>query len=146
MTIKKKLYINFGFILLGIMVLLFFVSIFAMMRERSAKTSAAATESVRFQMMQNRLTLANYLLSGDTRELDTLPCGAISSPSFSAMRRRRPPPRNRDALTKLDGLEKDWVERLCCKDDRQAQRRGPPAMLPLLIFRSSTSRKIRPAG
>ncbi len=48
-----------------------------MQREHSAKAAAAAslelddtTNGVRFQMMQNRLYLSNYLLSGDTREVD----------------------------------------------------------------------------
>jgi hypothetical protein len=71
MTIQKKLYLNFGLIL-GIMVALFVVNTIATRHERTAKDSAGATENVRFQMMQNRLTLANYLLSGDTRELDKL--------------------------------------------------------------------------
>ena len=30
------------------------------------------TNAVRFQMMQNRLYLSNYLLSGDTREVDRM--------------------------------------------------------------------------
>ncbi len=33
---------------------------------------ADATDSIKFQMMQNRLYLSNYLLSGDTREVDRM--------------------------------------------------------------------------
>jgi len=76
MTIGKKLYTNFG-IILSMVVVLFLVNWFAVQREHSAKAAAAsslalddATKAVRSQMMQNRLYLSNYLLSGDTREVD----------------------------------------------------------------------------
>src|SRR5579864_3011346 len=76
MTIGKKLYVNFGIILVMVVVL-FVVNWTAVEREHSAKASAAvsqeltdATTAVRSQMMQNRLYLSNYLLSGDTREVD----------------------------------------------------------------------------
>jgi methyl-accepting chemotaxis protein len=41
-------------------------------REHTAKELADTTNAVRFQMMQNRLYLSNYLLSGDTREVDRM--------------------------------------------------------------------------
>ncbi|HTZ83608.1 MAG TPA: methyl-accepting chemotaxis protein [Candidatus Acidoferrales bacterium] len=76
MTIGKKLYLNFGIILTTVLIL-FLVNWFAVQREHSAKAAAASsleladtTNSARFQMMQNRLYLSNYLLSGDTREVD----------------------------------------------------------------------------
>src|SRR5438270_13133734 len=78
MTIRKKLYINFGAIL-AMVVVLFLINMIAVEREHSAKAAAQqsmdmsdATDSVRFQMMQNRLFLSNYLLSGDTREMDRM--------------------------------------------------------------------------
>src|SRR6202161_537939 len=78
MTIGKKLYTNFG-IILTMVVVLFLVNWFAVQREHSAKAAAAAsreledaTTAVRSQMMQNRLFLSNYLLSGDTREVDRM--------------------------------------------------------------------------
>jgi methyl-accepting chemotaxis protein len=77
MTISRKLYVGFGSIL-GILVLLFLVSFFASQREHSARnTSAAALQSIqtieklRFQVMENGLSLRNYLLSGDPREEST---------------------------------------------------------------------------
>ena len=58
---------------------LFLVNWSAVQREHAAKAAAAAsleladtTNAVRFQMMQNRLYLSNYLLSGDTREVDRM--------------------------------------------------------------------------
>ncbi len=78
MTIGKKLYMNFG-IILSMVVVLFLVNWSAVQREHAAKAAAAAslelkdiTNNVRFQMMQNRLYLSNYLLSGDTREVDRM--------------------------------------------------------------------------
>ncbi|HEV2401511.1 MAG TPA: methyl-accepting chemotaxis protein [Candidatus Sulfotelmatobacter sp.] len=78
MTIGKKLYVNFGIILTMVLVL-FLVNWSAVQREHAAKKAAQesldladATNSVRFQMMQNRLYLSNYLLSGDTREVDRM--------------------------------------------------------------------------
>ena len=78
MTIGKKLYINFGAVL-AMVVVLFLVNMIAVQREHSAKASAQqsmdmadATDRVRFEMMQNRLYLSNYLLSGDTREMDRM--------------------------------------------------------------------------
>jgi methyl-accepting chemotaxis protein len=76
MTIGKKLYVNFG-IVLAMVVVLFLVNLAAVQREHATKAAAAqslalaeAIEGVRFQMMQNRLFLGNFLLSGDTREME----------------------------------------------------------------------------
>jgi methyl-accepting chemotaxis protein len=76
MTIGKKLYTNFG-IILAMVVVLFLVNWSAVLREHDTKKAAQqsldledATNAVRSQMMQNRLYLSNYLLSGDTREVD----------------------------------------------------------------------------
>ena len=67
MTIGKKLYVNFG-IILSMVVVLFLVNLVAVHREHDAKDGASAslklanaTNEVRFQMMQNRLYLSNYL-------------------------------------------------------------------------------------
>ena len=76
MTIGKKLYLSFGAVL-AMVVVLFAVNLVAVQREHSAKAAASqaleladATDRIRFQMMQNRLYLTNYLLSGDSREVD----------------------------------------------------------------------------
>ncbi len=84
MTIGKKLYWSFGAGLVMVVVL-FFINMIAVRREHQAKAAAAqalelagATDKVRFQMMQNRLYLSNYLLSGDTREVDRMNAGVQS--------------------------------------------------------------------
>ena len=73
MTIGKKLYLSFGAVL-AMVTVLFVVTWWAVHREHSAKAAAQqtmdlsdATDHIRFQMMQNRLYLGNYLLSGDTQ-------------------------------------------------------------------------------
>jgi methyl-accepting chemotaxis protein len=78
MSITKQLHVRFGALLL-IVLLLLFVIVAAVFRERSTKASAAqaqemseVTDSIRSQMMQNRLYLSNYLLSGDTREVERM--------------------------------------------------------------------------
>jgi methyl-accepting chemotaxis protein len=78
MTIGKKLYINFGAVL-AMVVVLFLVNLTAVYREHNAKAAASralqlsdATDRVRFQVMQNRLYLSNYLLSGDSREVERM--------------------------------------------------------------------------
>src|SRR6202162_5692348 len=78
MTIGKKLYLNFGAVL-AMVVVLFLINLIAVQREHSAKAAASqalqmaqTNDKIRFQMMQNRLYLSNYLLSGDTREVERL--------------------------------------------------------------------------
>src|ERR1700690_3514705 len=78
MKIGKRLYWNFGAVL-AMVVVLFLVTFVAVQREHSAKAAASqaleladATDRVKFQMMQNRLYLSNYLLSGDSREVDRM--------------------------------------------------------------------------
>ena len=76
MSISKQLYKNFGYVLSTVIVLLA-VNLIAVQREHSAKAAAAqalemadTTDSIRFHVMQNRLFLSNYLLSGDSREVE----------------------------------------------------------------------------
>jgi CHASE3 domain sensor protein len=76
MTIGRKLYLGFGAILM-VMLVLYAVSSMTIVREHGARANVASTlsdvqtlESVRFLMMENRLFLRNYLLSGDLRDED----------------------------------------------------------------------------
>jgi hypothetical protein len=69
MTIGKKLYYGFGAVLV-ILVALFLVNIIAGLKESSARKDASTAlesvrtiESVRYQIMSNRLNLNNFLLS-----------------------------------------------------------------------------------
>jgi methyl-accepting chemotaxis protein len=81
MSIGKKLYYGFGGVLL-LLVVLFLMNLISFGFQSSAqnKTMQAMNEQqavarVRQQMMENRQSLSNYLLSGDTREADKVTTG-----------------------------------------------------------------------
>jgi methyl-accepting chemotaxis protein len=82
MTIGKKLYGGFGAIL-AIILFLFVINIFTVMRQYSARDAVRGTlvdvqsiEGVRYKIIENRLSLGNYLLSGDLRDEDRANKGA----------------------------------------------------------------------
>jgi methyl-accepting chemotaxis protein len=115
MTIGKKLYLNFG-IILSMVVVLFLVNLLAVQREHAAKAAATAslelanaTNEVRFQMMQNRLYLSNYLLSGDTREVERMNDGIrILNEKLQQGKTLSNSEQERTALTKVEQLEQAW--------------------------------------
>jgi methyl-accepting chemotaxis protein len=120
MTIGKKLYLGFGAIL-AMVLLLFFLNTFAAIREQTARSETArslemaqATEALRFQMMQNRLHLGNYLLSGDTREAESLNAGVerfttiIKETEDKALTDAE-----RDAVQRVHRQEQLWRESFC---------------------------------
>src|SRR5271155_2219002 len=106
MTIGKKLYVNFGFILCMV----------AVQREHAAKAAATAsleladaTNEVRSQMMQNRLYLSNYLLSGDTREVERMNDGLRTlSAKLQQGTTLANSEQERAALSKVEQLEQAW--------------------------------------
>ncbi len=117
MTIGKKLYKNFG-IILSMVVVLFIVNLVAVHREHAAKDTAKvsleladATNDVRFQMMQNRLYLSNYLLSGDTREVDRMNDGMrVLGEKLQQAKNLSNSDQERTALSKVDQLEQAWAK------------------------------------
>jgi methyl-accepting chemotaxis protein len=116
MTIGKKLYVNFGAIL-AMVVVLFLVNMIAVEREHSAKALAEqsmemsdATDHVRFQMMQNRLYLSNFLLSGDTREMDRMNEGIrLLSDDLRKAQSLVVSEQQKTALQKVQQLEQSWA-------------------------------------
>lgn len=115
MTIGKKLYVSFGTILATV-VFLFIVNWYAVHREHDAKSAAAAsleladaTNAVRFQMMQNRLYLSNYLLSGDTREIDRMSEGLRTlNEKLGRGKDLSSSDQEKAALSKVEQLEGAW--------------------------------------
>ncbi len=74
MTIGKKLYMGFGAVL-AIMLFLLVINIFSIVRQYSARDSVTAAfsdlqaiQKIQYMDSENRLNLANYLLSGDLRD------------------------------------------------------------------------------
>jgi methyl-accepting chemotaxis protein len=116
MTIGKKLYVNFGAVL-AMVVVLFLVNLVAVQREHSAKAAASqalqmaqTNDKIRFQMMQNRLYLSNYLLSGDTREVDRLNDGSrILQDSLQTAQNLANSEQQKAALAKVQTSEQNWA-------------------------------------
>jgi methyl-accepting chemotaxis protein len=115
MTIGRKLYWNFGAILLMVVVL-FLVNIVAMYRERGTKAAAARSlqiaetnDNIRFQMMQNRLFLSSYLLSGDTREVDRMKEGERQLNEKLQDVQKLASDQERDELEKVQRNESMWA-------------------------------------
>ena len=119
MSIGKKLYFSFGAVLLMVIVL-FLVNIVAVQREHSAKAASTraldlgeATNGIRNQMMQNRLSLTNYLLSGDTRDVDAINKGIRSlNAKLVSTENIANSDQQRAALSRVQQSEQTWAQEL----------------------------------
>ncbi|HXZ30977.1 MAG TPA: methyl-accepting chemotaxis protein [Terriglobales bacterium] len=143
MTIGKKLYVNFGAVL-AMVVVLFLVNLVAVQREHSAKAAASqalkmadTTDKVRFQIMQNRLYLSNYLLSGDTREVERLNDGErVLQDSLQAAQGLANSEQQKDALEKVQVNEQNWAREFAGPliDKRKDVDGGNATVAELQIF------------
>ncbi len=143
MTIGKKLYINFGAIL-AMVVVLFLVNLVAVQREHSAKAAAQqtmdlsdATDHIRFQMMQNRLYLGNYLLSGDTREMERMNDGIrLLTENIKRALSLTTSDQQKAALEKVQELEQAWGSDFAAPlvDKRKQVDAGNVTVAELQIF------------
>jgi len=143
MKIGKRLYLSFGAVLAMVVVLLI-VNYTAVQREHRAKAAASqamqiaqATDKVRFQMMQNRLYLSNYLLSGDTRMVDYMNDGIHSLDqllvSTEAMANSD---QERLALAHVRQSEQGWAQEFAAPlvDKRRQVDSGNATVAELQIF------------
>src|SRR5208282_6384962 len=120
MTIAKKLYYGFGSIL-ALLVLLLVVNLSVIAREHNARQSAAAAvngvqmiETIHMKIMQNRMALRGYLLSGDTREEDALKRGiADLADTIQKAQTKTSSSVLRTALSEVDASERDWSDHFC---------------------------------
>jgi methyl-accepting chemotaxis protein len=143
MTIGKKLYMNFGAVL-AMVVVLFLVNYVAVQREHGAKASASqaleladATDRVKFQMMQNRLYLSNYLLSGDSREVDRMNDGVhVLSDKLQAAETLSNSDQQRTALEKVLQTEQSWAREFAAPlvEKRKEVDEGNATVAELQIF------------
>jgi methyl-accepting chemotaxis protein len=116
MSMSKKLYVNFG-IILAMVAVLFFVTFFAVRREHVAKDAAAqalqmadTTDKVRSQLMQNRLFLGNYLLSGDSREVQHMNDGVQAlREQLQSAQKLATSDEQRSAVATVQKNEEAWV-------------------------------------
>ena len=117
MSIGKQLYKGFG-IILAILAILLVVDLAALWKARSASNEAAATlesvrmaETVRYQIMQNRLNLNNFLLSGDPRDEDKVNHGFTELNDI--IKRGQSQTSNdflRTALIQVESTEASWAD------------------------------------
>src|ERR1700722_6911817 len=143
MNIGKKLYISFGIILATVLVLLA-INLGAVQREHETKAAAQrsidmteATSSVRFQMMQNRLHLQNYLLSGDTRDVEKMSDGEHQlSDALHRAQELSNSAQQKSNLEKVQGLEQSWGTEFAnpLVDKRRAVDSGNATVAELQIF------------
>ena len=117
MTVRRKLYIGFGAIG-AILILLFIINTAIVIRERSASGAAsAALESaqslaaVQLKLMENRLYLGNFLLTGDGWQQEKLTQGMNDLAELLGKRKTNPSGDvSRDVLTRIEANEKNWKE------------------------------------
>jgi len=143
MTLGKRLWISFGTVL-AMVLILFFVNWRAVSREHDAKKAAAAslelaeaTDTVKFQIMQNGLYLSNYLLSGDTREVDRMNEGVrILNDRLDKAQGLANSDQQRTALEKLQQLEQSWAKEFAqpLVDKRKDVDSGNATVAELQIF------------
>src|SRR5437868_8031732 len=143
MNIGKKLYLSFGAVL-SMVVVLFLINLLAVSREHSAKAAAAsslqladATDKVKFQIMQNRLYLSNYLLSGDTREVDRMNDGLrILSERLQSTRGLSNSEQQRVALDHVQETEQNWAREFALPlvEKRKEVDAGNATVAELQIF------------
>jgi len=121
-TIRKKLLINFGLIL-AIMVVAFAFSMVATWRERSAKSAASGAMALsqaagiaRFQIMRSRLDLSDYLLTGDTQDIERLRADQNAlAETLRLAKGRAVVDGDRVLLSKLEQVEHDWNDNVVGK-------------------------------
>ncbi|HXW62156.1 MAG TPA: methyl-accepting chemotaxis protein [Candidatus Acidoferrales bacterium] len=117
MTIRKRLLWGFGAIL-AIMAFLLIVNIFAVLRQYSTRDAVRDTlsdvqliEAVRYRIIENRLTLGNYLLSGDLRDEDRTNKGINELDNLFKDGQSRASNANlRATLSQVAENERGWVE------------------------------------
>ena len=143
MNIGKKLYLSFGIILATVLVLLA-INLYGVHREHETKAAAQrsidmteATSLVRFQMMQNRLHLQNYLLSGDTRDVEKMNEGERQlNDALHHAQDLANSAQQRSSLEKVQGLEQAWGNDFAnpLVDKRRAVDSGNATVAELQIF------------
>jgi methyl-accepting chemotaxis protein len=117
MTIAKKLYVGFSAVI-GAMLFLLAINIFAVRHEHDARNTVSATstdrnaiDSVRYQLMENRLYLADYLLSGDLREEDETNKGVNDLQNLLRESHSKVNDVNlRSALSQVEENERQWAD------------------------------------
>jgi methyl-accepting chemotaxis protein len=115
MKIRNRLLLNFA-LLLVLMLLGFFFSVGAGYRENLDKTSlnsayelSLATENVRHQIVENHLSLSNYLITGTPAELDRLHEGhSHAADLLREAEATTTDPGLRAGLNRIEAIDQEW--------------------------------------
>ena len=110
MTIGKKLYAGLG-VILGILAVLLVVNIITGLTASRALDSVRTVESVRYQIMLNRLNINNFLLSGDPRDEEKVNKGLTDMTDL--FKRGASQASNDDvhtALIQVESTEASWAD------------------------------------
>jgi methyl-accepting chemotaxis protein len=117
MTIGKKLYAGFGAIL-AIILFLFVINIVAVTRQSSTRDAVRASlddvqtiDDIRYKVVENRLSLGNYLLSGDLRDEGKTNKGISDLQVLLKQSEMKVnDPNLRSALSQVEDNENQWAE------------------------------------
>src|SRR5262249_23516644 len=108
MTIGKRLYAGFGLIL-GTLLILGIVNLIAVNRQGSALNSVRTIEGIRYKIMQNRLALNNFLLSGDPRDEEKVTRGMTDTADALKLGQAQAGSDSlRDRLAQVENTEVSW--------------------------------------
>ncbi len=142
-TIGKKLYLGFGAVL-AILLILFVVSLTAILREREEQSESKAAladfqviNSVRDQITQNSLALSGYLLSGDSHEREAVNQGIGDLDDlFRNSQHGSSSQVLIDALDSLQKIQRDWTDQFAkpLVDKRQQVDAGNSTVSELQVF------------
>src|ERR1700704_5983342 len=118
MTISKKLYLGVGWIV-AILIVLFITNTIVVLKERSASRQATAglesvqsLEAAQMKMMEVRLHLQDYLLTGDQRQREEMSIeGAALADLFTKGRTHAQTETLRDVLSRMEVIQRDWRDK-----------------------------------
>ncbi len=143
MTIRKRLVWGFGAVL-AVVAFLLIVNIFAVARQYATQGAVRSTlgdvqtiESVRYQLIENRLTLSTYLLSGDLRDQDKTTRGISQLEGLLRDGETKASDAGlRTALSRVEENERSWADQFAKEmmDKRHQVDAGDATVSDLQIF------------
>ena len=143
MTISKKLYLGFGSIVV-ILVSLFVINSLVDMRQRAASAQATIAlesvetlQAVQLRILQVRLCLRDYLLTGDERQHEQMKKQAAGlADLFNAGRFRSQTDSLREVLFRMEANERDWTDKFASPvvAERQRVDAGDATAADLQVF------------
>ncbi len=135
MKIAKRLYLTVG-IILGLVVVLFLANFFVVRHEQNSRSLTMQTEGIRRQLLDNRLALSNYLLTGAPGEADRLVAGMSALQGLIKTTQENAGGDSQgDPLSKLSAAETEWEKNFArpMVERRKAVDRGDATASELQI-------------